>query len=117
MSEDLKKLALAANAAHQGIPWHDANSLIALGVDDDCDAVYIEAASPDAILKLIAERDALHEAMTNIVKSWDARSFTKEELKPGDEMGGQYWSPSASMVDSSSIAKARAALALVGDQT
>lgn len=86
---DLKTLALAATPG----PW----MLLSVGDDDkniavcdkmgvslltvrsegdvnfaavyeDADAVYIAAASPDAILKLLEERDMLREAMARIIE-------------------------------------------------
>ena len=64
---DLKTLAMAANSAHPCIPWHNSDDLIAIGIDDDCDADFVAAASPDAILNLLAERDRLREALRDAV--------------------------------------------------
>lgn len=57
-----------------------------------------------------AERDRLREALTDIIASWDSRSFEKEVFKTHAQLPDGYWSPSASMVDSSAIAVGRQAL-------
>ena len=61
---DLKTLAMAANSAHPGIPWHNSDDLIAIGIDDDCDADFVAAASPDVVLAMIERMEKTDEAIT-----------------------------------------------------
>ena len=90
---------------HQSYPW----------VDPDCkndgpNADYIAAASPDAILKLIEERNALYEAL---------QSMLAIHTEPAGFVG-KYGKKLTEFVEAQEVkvnaatAKARAALALVG---
>jgi len=86
MSE-LKRLAEAATPGpwyteSDGVPQlnnvahfiHTAERIVAYGQLLEADAAYIAAASPDAILALIEERDRLREALTRLVAVDDAHA-------------------------------------------
>lgn len=71
MTNKLKKLALAANVIdhNESSEWYDEEGLLGSRVSYPKNARYIAAASPGAILALIAERDALQLALDK-VSSW-----------------------------------------------
>ena len=60
------------------------------------------------ITELLEDKQGLREALAGVIKSWDSRSHEREEKK--NTHGFDYWSPVASLVDSSAIAAAREAL-------
>lgn len=62
----------------------------------------------------VTEQTPIVDAARKVLASWDERMHgEREQIKTGQV---HYWSPSASMVDSSAIAELRAALSKVGDQ-
>lgn len=88
MSEELKKLALAATPGpwnwsspetdeDLGLMWAKTAFVFKADIDAPANAVYIAAASPDAVLSLIKERDALYEALKE----------TRRRLQHANEVG------------------------------
>lgn len=65
--------------------------------------------------RLLAANKELVEALAGIVENWDSKMLPdreqyKETVVPGTSKPFSYWSPAASLVDSSKISAARSAL-------
>lgn len=65
--------------------------------------------------QLIRENAELREALASIVKDRDERSFDIERFVTDELLPSGYWSPSATMVGSGPINRARALLARVSE--
>lgn len=78
------------------------------------DALTTEPESPSALTAAQARIAELEGASAGVIKSWDDRQHGEiEQLKHSDEGGFDYWSPSASMVDSRAINALRRTLSPV----
>jgi len=68
---DLKTLAEAAKDGehNKGIAWYSTNELMFSYINYPTNARFIAAASPDAILKLLEDRDRLREALKEATQS------------------------------------------------
>jgi hypothetical protein len=74
------------------------------------DVIDPESGAPsEANARLIAAAPALLEALQAVIASRDNNVYQRESFETSEH--GSYWAPSASMVDSEAIAKARAAIA------
>ena len=56
------------------------------------------------------DKTAIEKAARKVIESWDKRSCGEQEVQK-ELMGTKFWSPSASMVDSSAIHELREAIA------
>lgn len=80
MTDKLKALALAANVIdhNERAEWYTAGELLERYMTYHKNARFIEAASPDVVLGLLAENERLKSAMN---PDWDVKSAALESVR------------------------------------
>jgi hypothetical protein len=122
MSAELKKLAEVANVIdhNERADWYTAGELMSKTgvISYPKNARFIAAASPDAILKLIAERDALYEALKAAMQSLETISLLAGRKTYGNPPIETYLTHFDEVrgYAASRAGVAKEALALVGDK-